>query len=883
MQCRHSAHVSCHFCQGVVFVCVAVFFFFIAVTASVQSQPTVDITRVEVQWPMVDLYFNVSCDGDPVYDISTGDVALTEDRKDVSSFSLTCEDPSPRCAVSAVLVLDASASLAGSGNMLIKSSALAFIDAMDGVTDEAAVLFFDRESSIAEPMVPTRERLRDAVDGLPASGTAAILDAAHAGILELVDNGVNQCRAVILMTDGNDDGSLRTAGEVVALANLHNIAVYTVGIGVTVQDAELKLLARETGGKYYHLPDRAAMFGMYRRIGTLQQMEGECHLRYRSICPDGGIRRVELKLPQYCKGNASDTISFRTPLDSSRFRVMYMGLSHQYVRSGDSVAVEMSLLGPLIYFHMPRFRTKLLFDTDCLEFLGLEKGPVLGEEPLLVENIPGGIRIETLDTMQATPGPMCVLHFRVPEVQSERVCYITAEDAVLASGCHLAEIFPGKLMIFPETTEPVLRIEPLDTVVRVVELNGTFYPKPVTLFWTISNIGSVATDSVFATIAVPPDLSLLHWDEPDSPTKFVSPSMTPFFGKIMSWWPDYPIRRTEQRYVVTLTAYSGNADSTSSSVEIIVPPGIPPPFAFPLTADGSLDLCEGDTVTLDAGGGFTSWRWNTGDSLRHLTVGESGSYFCVVTDSSGETGHSDTLAVTVHPSPEPVITPQGTLPLCSNESIALLASGGYVRYVWNTGDSTQRIDVGQAGAYRVRVVDTLGCEGESDVLEVTVIPAPAVPLISRSGDELQSTRAHAYQWQLFGQDIPGATERTLALPSPGTYRVRVFAENGCSEYSDPFDVTVLDAVSAPAATVCTISAWPAPVRDRLHVSVTGPPGETVRILLSDVLGRTALLHEGRLPTGSTQLTHRMDGYQSGPLLLLLFSGEGVVVRKLMKE
>ncbi|MBR9976478.1 MAG: VWA domain-containing protein [Bacteroidetes bacterium] len=858
-------------------------FFFIAVTASVQSQATVDITRVEVQWPMVDLYFNVTCDGDPAYDISTGDVALTEDRKDVSSFSLSCEDPSPRCAVSAVLVLDASASLAGSGNMLIKSSAQAFIDAMDGDLDEAAVLFFDQEITIAEPMVPTRERLHDAVDGLPASGTAAILDAAYAGILELVDNGVNQCRAVILMTDGNDDGSQRTAGEVVSLANRNNIALYTVGIGVTVQDTELKVLARETGGRYYHLPDRAAMFGMYRRIGTLQQMEGECHLRYRSICPDGSMRYVELQLPQFCKGNASDTISFQAPLDSSQFYILSMDLNHEHVRSGDSVAVWMTLSYPMAYFHMPRFSTKLLFDTQYLEFLGVEKGPVFGEVPLLVENIPGGIRMETLDTMQATGGLMCLLHFRASEVQSVQVCDITAEDAVLAGGCRIPKIDQGGVTIFPETTEPVLRIEPFESTVHVVERDGTFYPKPVALFWTIRNIGSVETDSVFATIAFPPGLSLSYRDEPDSYTKFVSPSMTPFGGRIMTWWPDYPIRRTEQRYTVTLTAYSGNADSTTSSVEIIVPPGIPPPFSFSLAADGALDLCEGDTVTLDAGGGFTSWRWNTGDSLRHLTVGESGSYFCVVTDSSGETGHSDTLTVNVHPSPEPVITPQGTIPLCSNESIALLASDGYVRYAWNTGDSTQRIDVGQAGAYRVRVLDTLGCEGESEILEVTVIPAPAAPLISRDGDELQSTPAHAYQWQLSGQDIPGATERILALPSPGTYRVRVFAENGCSEYSDPFDVTVLDAASVSSATGYTLSAWPAPVRDQLHVNATGPPGETVRVLLSDVLGRTVLLHEGRLPAGSMQFTYPMDGYHSGPLLLLMFSGDGFVVRKLMKE
>jgi hypothetical protein len=111
----------------------------------------------------------------------------------------------------------------------------------------------------------------------------------------------------------------------------------------------------------------------------------------------------------------------------------------------------------------------------------------------------------------------------------------------------------------------------------------------------------------------------------------------------------------------------------------------------------------------------------------------------------------------------------------------------------------------------------------------------------------------------------------------------VFAENGCSEKSDPFVVTVLDAPPPPSPAQFTMQAWPDPVRDLLHVTLRGLPGERLRVLLSDVLGRSEVLYDGVLSDGSLQLTRNASTRPTGPLFLLLLTNDGIITRKILKQ
>lgn len=66
-----------------------------------------------------------------------------------------------------------------------------------------------------------------------------------------------------------------------------------------------------------------------------------------------------------------------------------------------------------------------------------------------------------------------------------------------------------------------------------------------------------------------------------------------------------------------------------------------------------ITTCEGNTVILDPGAGYTSYLWSTGDTTPTLEVVKAGSYWVKVTDANG-CSNSDTIQVIYVPQPSPL-------------------------------------------------------------------------------------------------------------------------------------------------------------------------------------------------------------------------------------
>ena len=124
----------------------------------------------------------------------------------------------------------------------------------------------------------------------------------YAGLIELINNGVNQCRAVIAMTDGGDNSSTRQPSEIIALANRHRIRIFTIGLGSSINSVELELIAQLTGGKYFQTPNAGQLAAIYQEISTIMfQGFQECIITYERQCADGSLRTVELMLKNYLR------------------------------------------------------------------------------------------------------------------------------------------------------------------------------------------------------------------------------------------------------------------------------------------------------------------------------------------------------------------------------------------------------------------------------------------------------------------------------------------------------------------------------------------------------------------------------------------------------
>ncbi|HVZ39925.1 MAG TPA: SBBP repeat-containing protein [Candidatus Kapabacteria bacterium] len=213
-----------------------------------------------------------------------------------------------------------------------------------------------------------------------------------------------------------------------------------------------------------------------------------------------------------------------------------------------------------------------------------------------------------------------------------------------------------------------------------------------------------------------------------------------------------------------------------------------------ITPPGPISLCDGASVRLDAGAGFSGYRWSTGDSSEFLTVTKSGTYAVAVRNADGCWGPLS-RNVTVKVFPKSVVTIRNLLPatFCEGDSTILVATPGtFAGYLWSTGATTQSVIVRKDGVYTVVATDSNGCTATAQ-MAVSVKPGPH-PTISASGPTrfcagdsviLSSSGFSQYQWPT------GATTPGIVVKDAGKYFVSVLNEGGCYGTSDTITVDVL--------------------------------------------------------------------------------------------
>ncbi len=215
------------------------------------------------------------------------------------------------------------------------------------------------------------------------------------------------------------------------------------------------------------------------------------------------------------------------------------------------------------------------------------------------------------------------------------------------------------------------------------------------------------------------------------------------------------------------------------SVKVMLPP--------------NLGICIGGEIELDAGPGYAEYNWSTGATSQSITVTASGSYWVEVKNGSGCTGRSNTTTVTVGDELETTIIADN-LNLCAGDSAVLDAGPGFEHYRWNTGETTRRIIVKDAGKYFVEI-ESAGCSGGSDTVEVTIRPVsePQISLkgetILCAGDSVILDAGEGYVSYVWNT---GARTRSITVRESGTYSVMAARPDECIGASAPVEISVFD-------------------------------------------------------------------------------------------
>lgn len=202
-------------------------------------------------------------------------------------------------------------------------------------------------------------------------------------------------------------------------------------------------------------------------------------------------------------------------------------------------------------------------------------------------------------------------------------------------------------------------------------------------------------------------------------------------------------------------------------------------------------------ITLDAGSGYDTYAWTTGDSTSTLFVDVTGVYEVTVTDANGCV-ETDAIGITVNPIPAPVITPGPVVEFCIGNYATLSTQSGYSIYNWSTGSSVDTTFVTTSDTVTLTVTNQYGCTGTSEVIAIMNEPQPGAvitwdgPLEFCVGDDVTLNAGPGYASYLWNT---GSTTQTINAIQTGEYWVIVLDGNGCIDSSmvaDPVDVTVWD-------------------------------------------------------------------------------------------
>ncbi len=251
--------------------------------------------------------------------------------------------------------------------------------------------------------------------------------------------------------------------------------------------------------------------------------------------------------------------------------------------------------------------------------------------------------------------------------------------------------------------------------------------------------------------------------------------------------------------VISLTEKDLGSNCTK---DVVYPVNISNELSSTLIVTGSTNLCTGDSVILDAGAGYSSYKWSSGETSQTIVVKAAGNYSVAMQDASGCKGSSNIVAVTLSTRPTPMITGKNTTcvngnpiqysvtPVAVNSYTWEVSSEGTITY--GQGSSKITVNWTSAGAGIVKVIESSSSCTAENTMPVTVSSSLS-PKITASGDTtlcegksvvLDAGNFQSYKWS------SGETTPTITVTKAGSYTVEITDAGGCKGISEPMIVTV---------------------------------------------------------------------------------------------
>ena len=227
---------------------------------------------------------------------------ILEDHKEQDLTQFSSED----APLSVGVVFDCSGSM---GSKLDKSrQAVAQFFKTANPEDEFFLVEFHDSAELAQPFTTSLEEIQNQLTFTQSKGRTALLDAIYLSLHEM-KKARNPRKALLVISDGGDNDSRYTEGEIRNLVKEADTQIYAIGIyepiGARSRTAEemagpglLTDIAEQTGGRQYAVENLNELPDIASKIGV--ELRNQYILGYapQNREHDGKYRRVQVKLVQ---------------------------------------------------------------------------------------------------------------------------------------------------------------------------------------------------------------------------------------------------------------------------------------------------------------------------------------------------------------------------------------------------------------------------------------------------------------------------------------------------------------------------------------------------------------------------------------------------------
>jgi Ca-activated chloride channel family protein len=203
--------------------------------------------------------------------------------------------------VSIGIVFDLSGSMT-SKLIRARESILQFIKTANP-QDEFFVIGFNDRPELIEDFTSSVEDIQARLATVRSGHRTALLDAIYYGVVKMKD-ARHERKAVLVVSDGGDNRSRYTEGEVRAQVRESDVEIYSIGIfdpyAPTPEERTgpqlLEDLSEETGGRLFRVDDIAEMGDIAEKISTELRNQYVIGYRPKDLTRDGKWRKVKVKV-----------------------------------------------------------------------------------------------------------------------------------------------------------------------------------------------------------------------------------------------------------------------------------------------------------------------------------------------------------------------------------------------------------------------------------------------------------------------------------------------------------------------------------------------------------------------------------------------------------